>query len=75
MAWTETDLENIETAIRAIIAGTRKVSATIGDKSFQYTAADLPTLYKLLAIVTYEIGLAAGTYAPRTYAKDGGRAK
>ena len=75
MAFTATDLTNIEAAIRAIVAGTRKVSMTMGDKAFQYTASDLPTLYKLRTAVEYEVGLAAGTYAPRTYAKNGGRAK
>jgi hypothetical protein len=75
MAFTATDLTNIEAAIRAIIVGTRTVSLTLGDKSITYTAADLPTLQKMRADITYEIGLADGTYVPRTYAKNGGRGK
>ncbi|MFA6100507.1 MAG: hypothetical protein WC750_06615 [Patescibacteria group bacterium] len=69
----QTDLDNIETAIRAIIAGTRSVSWSMGDKSMTFTAIDLPTLQKLRDTIKYEVGLAAGSYFPRTYAKQGGR--
>lgn len=75
MAYTSTDLTNIEAAIRAIIAGTRTVTLSMGDKSITYTAVDLPNLLKLRDLIKYEVGVASGAYSPRTYAKQGGRAK
>lgn len=73
MAYTSTDLANVEAAIRAIIAGTRAVSFTLGDKSFTYTAADIKTLQALRSDIKAEVGVAAGTCSPRTYARQGGR--
>lgn len=73
MAYTSDDLTNIETAIRAIIAGTRTVRLSMGDKSIEYTAADLPQLRALRAEIASEVAATAGTYSPRTYAKQGGR--
>jgi hypothetical protein len=73
MAYTSTDLTNIEEAIRAIIAGTRTVSLTMGDKSISYTAIDLPALRALRDEIKAEVGVAAGTCSPRTYARQGGR--
>jgi len=73
MAYTATDLANIEAAIRAIIAGTRTVQLSMGDKSISYTAVDLPALQKLRGEIAAEVGIAAGTYQPRAYARQGGR--
>ena len=73
MAYTSTDLANVETAIRAIIAGTRTVSLSMGDKSITYTAVDLPKLQALRGEIAAEVGIAAGTFHPRSYAKQGGR--
>ena len=73
MSYTSTDLTNIETAIRAIIAGTRTVSLSMGDKSISYTAVDLPKLQALRGEIAAEVGIAAGTFHPRSYAKQGGR--
>jgi len=73
MAYTSTDLTNVETAIQAIIAGTRTVSLTMGDKTIEYTAVKLPELQALRTEIAMEVGMAAGTYASRTYAKQGGR--
>ena len=44
MAYTATDLENVVTAIRALMNGTRTVRLTMGDKSIEYAAADLKAL-------------------------------
>jgi hypothetical protein len=74
MAWTSSDLTAIETAIRALITGTRSVQLTMGDKSIAYTAVDLPTLRAMRDEIKTEVGAAAGTCSPRTYAKQGGRA-
>jgi hypothetical protein len=74
MAYTATDLANVEAAIRAIIAGTRTVSLSMGDKSIAYTAVDLPALRALRDEIRAEVGAAAGTFSPRTYARQGGRA-
>ena len=73
MAYTQTDLDNIEAAIRAIIAGTRTVSLSMGDKSIQYTAIDLPTLRAMRDEIKAEVAAVAGTYSPRSYARQGGR--
>lgn len=75
MAWTATDLANIEEAIRALVAGSRTVSLTMGDKSIAYEKSDLAALIRLRDGIKYEVGLAAGTYSPRTYAKQGGRCR
>jgi hypothetical protein len=61
MAYTSTDLTNIETAIRALVAGTRKVSLTMGDKSIQYSNVDLPALRELKAEIQAEIGVSSGS--------------
>ena len=73
MAYTSTDLTNVETAIRAIIAGTRTVSLSMGDKTIEYSAVQLPQLQALRAEIAAEVGLAAGTFSHRTYARQGGR--
>ena len=73
MAYTATDLDNIEAAIRAIIAGTRTVSLSMGDKSITYTAVDLPVLRAMRDEIKAEVAAAAGTYRPRSYARQGGR--
>ena len=73
MAYTATDLENIETAIRAIIAGTRTVSLSMGDKTIYYTIVDLPALRALRDEIKSEVGISEGTFSPRTYARQGGR--
>lgn len=74
MAYTASDLTNVEAAIRLIIAGSRTVSLSMGDKSIAYTAANLNELRALRAEIAAEVGAAAGTFSPRTYAKQGGRA-
>jgi hypothetical protein len=61
MAYTSVDLTNIETAIRALVAGTRKVSLTMGDKSIQYGVVDLPDLRALKAEIQAEIGVSTGS--------------
>jgi len=47
MAYTETDLTNVEAAIRALMSGTRKVSFSMGDKSVTYAQTDLDELREL----------------------------
>lgn len=74
MAYTATDLANIEAAIRAIMSGTRTVSLSMGDKSITYTETKLSELLILRGVVAAEVGLIAGTFHPRTYGKQGGRA-
>lgn len=73
--YTTTDLTNITAAIRDIIAGERVVSLSLGDKSISFTNDDLPRLRALRDEVKYELGLADGSYATRTYAKNAGRGR
>lgn len=69
MAYTSTDLTNIEAAIIALARGQRAVSVRIGDKSIEYAAAQLPELIRLRADI--QAGLSSFEF--RTYAKNGGR--
>lgn len=73
MAYTATDLENIETAIRKLITGTRVVSYSGFGRTINYTPADLPMLQKMRDTIASELGLSSGTFCHRTYAKQGGR--
>ena len=47
MAYTETDLTNVEAAIRALMAGTRTIRVSMGDKMVEFAQADLKTLREL----------------------------
>jgi len=73
MAYTTTDLTNIEAAIIAKATGDREVGFSSADKSVNLSDASLNDLQALRSMIKYELGLAAGTYRPRTYAKQGGR--
>lgn len=71
MAFTSTDLAQIEAAILALGSGSRTVSVTIGDKMIQYGKADIAELMKLKS----DIEMSLGYYPARTYAKQGGRGR
>ena len=71
MSYTSTDLTNIESAILALATGTRKVRATIGDKTFEFAETDLGEL----RVLKSEIEASLGNLSLRTYAKNGGRGK
>jgi hypothetical protein len=47
MAFTETDLTSVETAIKAIAAGTRVVEVTVAAKTTRYQAPQIEALLKL----------------------------
>jgi hypothetical protein len=47
MAWTESDLTAIETAIAAVIAGERPKSIKMGDKEIEFADVTLPGLTRL----------------------------
>ncbi|SEM74920.1 gpW protein [Syntrophus gentianae] len=47
MAYSDTNLSNIESAIIALATGARKVRVTMGDKSIEYSDADLDKLRSL----------------------------
>lgn len=55
--WTETDLENIKSAILALATGTRVVRVTIEGETTQYGEAELPALMKLYeqAVSQYQV--------------------
>ena len=71
MAYTSTDLTNIEAAIIALARGQRAVRVQIGDKLVQYSEAQLSELIRLKS----DIQAALGTFSFRTYAKNGGRGR
>ena len=55
MAYTTTDLTNVEAAISAIVNGQRIVRCSIGDKSFEYASADLKLLRELKGEILSEV--------------------
>jgi hypothetical protein len=55
MAFTTTDLTNVEAAIRALMSGTRKVRLSMGDKSIEYAQADLKELRELKGEILAEV--------------------
>ena len=61
MAYTLTDLSNIEAAILALAKGERKVTLTMGDKSISYDKAALPELRTLRAEIAAELSMATAT--------------
>lgn len=69
MAYTSADLTNIEAAIIALARGQRAVRVQIGDKSVQYSEAQLSELIRLKADIQGELG----SFNFRTHAKNGGR--
>ncbi len=55
MAYTSTDLTNVETAIMALASGRRKVSLTMGDKSISYSNTQIDDLKQLRADILAEL--------------------
>lgn len=69
MAFTSTDLANVEQAIVDIATGQRKVEVTIQGKSVTYQKAQIADLISLKATIQMSIG----NIPHRVYAKNGGR--
>ena len=65
MAFTATDLTNIDAALVALARGQRKVRLTMGDKSIEYSNVDIDKLQKFREVVAAE--LAASSAAPRYF--------
>jgi len=55
MAFTSADLTSVETAILAIVAGTRVVEVTVAAKTMKYQAVDLPKLTALRDLIRGEL--------------------
>ena len=60
MAFTGTDLSNVEAAIVALATGERAVSVTIGEKAIRYSEADLGKLRALRSEIMTDLQAAAG---------------
>lgn len=56
MAFTSTDLTNIEAAITELAAGARVVSINIGEKTITYQAAKINELYRLRDLIKSDLG-------------------
>ena len=69
MAFTSTDLANIETAIIELATGARKTQVSIAGKQIVYQQVDIDKLQALKSTVQ----AALGTTQARVYAKNGGR--
>ena len=63
--WTTTDRDNVKAAILALATGSRTASVSLGDKSIQYTNADIAKLEALLSwiVADIEMGSTAGGFA------------
>ena len=59
MAYTSSDLTNIETAILALATGTRLVRVTINGKTKEYAQADLKQLEALRNTIKSEVNATA----------------
>ena len=60
MAYTQTDLDNLQAAITALVTGKRRTSATIAGNRIDYAPVDLPQLRAMRAEIQAELNLAAG---------------
>lgn len=60
MAYIQTDLDNIQAAITALVTGKRRTSATIAGNRIDYAPVDLPQLRTMRAEIQAELNLAAG---------------
>lgn len=69
MAYTATDLANIESAISDLVSGKRVVSREVAGKTTTFQAVNLDKLLVLKSQMEAELG----TVTLRTYAKQGGR--
>jgi len=69
MAFTTTDLENVEAAIVALAEGKRSVQVDRAGKTVSYQAANLDKLLLLRGVMQRELGVVPR----RAYAKNGGR--
>jgi hypothetical protein len=70
MAYTQTDLDDVNAAIKAYVLGRRVEQVGLSDKSVRYAAAKLSELYALKSQIELELG----NVVLRAYAKNGGRA-
>lgn len=61
MAFTSTDLTNVETAITKLATGARVTSCTIDGDEVQYHRADLMDLLKLRDLIQSELNTASST--------------
>ena len=55
MAFTSTDLTNVETAITELATGSREVQVSVGDKMIRYAETDLSKLMTLRTIIKADI--------------------
>ena len=67
MAYTSTDLTNVQAAILALSAGTRKVKATIAGATMEYGQVSLPALRELRAEIQAELDAADTTTSSHCY--------
>ena len=70
MAFTSTDLTNVEAAIIALATGTREISVSVNGKSVTYQQADIDKLLALKSIINQSLG----GVVTRAYARNKKRA-
>ena len=60
MAYTSSDLASVQAALLALASGTRVVSASISDKTIEYSRTDLSKLESLRNNIIAEINSLSG---------------
>jgi hypothetical protein len=55
MAYSSTDLANVQTAIIGLATGTRVVSVTLADKTIEYSRTDIGMLEELRRTIKSEL--------------------
>jgi hypothetical protein len=70
---TQTDVDNLEAAIQLLHLGKSVGSFSSADKSVQFNLQKATDAEEWLERLKATVAMAAGTFSPRTYAKQGGR--
>ena len=71
MAYSSSDLTNVENAIIALATGTRAVRVTINNKTVEYGQTDIESLRTLRAEIQRDVANNAGTARGYRYIQTG----
>ncbi len=60
MAYSQTDLDNVQTALVLLATGKRAVRVTVGGKTLEFANPDISKLRQLLSEIKADVAAAAG---------------